>query len=336
LKSPGTWNNNLGVPLTLFMLQKQHEWAVLEMGMNHLGELAGHCAVAKPNVAILTNIGHAHIGELGSIENIANAKAELFAGVGADGTLVVNADDPRIAEKARGFSGKKIMVSQTTETDVCIRSVKKMNDRLNAVRVMYGSEAIELETEYFAKHLLSNLLCALGGAYALNVPVSRLQEGVDNIHLPPMRLALENLSDGLTLVDDAYNANPDSVRVALEYVSEYGHGRKVAILGDMLELGANASSLHRGIGSLAATLKFENLFCVGAFASDYVKGAIDQGMDASRALAFEKKEDLIDSLSRGIRAGDCVLVKGSRGSRMEEVAYAIRSQHAIKPKEKTT
>lgn len=322
-KSPGTWNNFLGVPLCALMLKKEHEFAVFEMGMNHLGELASYCEIAMPNFSLLTNIGYAHIGELGSIENIAQAKGELFAGT--TDTLIVNLDDARVVAQAKQSGAKKIYVStKTHEADIYFRKQTREDAHVE-FEVQYGNVTVTLKGPFFAPHMLSNVLCALGAAWVMGVPSENLQAGLDAVEWPSMRLDTHELKNGVTLIDDSYNANPDSMMAGIKYVSERYRGRrKLAALGDMRELGSLAGELHEKVGAYLHACDFEELFFHGEFSEYYKKGALTSGHEIAKIRVFAEKQMLAEEMSKQLLSGDVVLVKGSRGSHMEDVVREVR------------
>lgn len=311
--SPGNWNNWLGVPLCLLSLQDEERVAVLEMGMSAAGEIEDYCRIALPNVAVLTNVGYAHVGELGSIEAVADAKAELFRGLAADGTAVVLIDDARVLGRSAYLAVRQIRVSARREADVWVEPS----------RIHYGDEEILPATPFVGEHMLSNLACALGVAFALGVPAADVPAGLAAIRLPKMRLTEHALRSGAVVIDDSYNANPDSLRAALAHVQGKFPGRKIAVLGDMRELGSFSRDLHRESGRSLPAYGFDRLYCTGEESRAYVEGANEGGMIPGRARHFDSKADLIAALAGEIVRGDAVLVKGSRGSRMEEVVSGL-------------
>lgn len=312
--SPGNWNNHLGVPLCLLSLRDEHDVAVLEMGMNGAGQIEGYCKVALPNVSVLTNIGTAHIGELGSIEAIGDAKAEIFRGLSSDGTAVVLIDDPRIFERAQKIQvGAKIWVSAHRKADVW----------LEGDVIHYGDRQRALKLPFEGEHMRSNFACALGVAKAFGVEIDEIDAGISQIEWPAMRLTQTKLKGGVLLVDDSYNANPDSLAVALAFVAKHRPGRKIAVLGDMLELGSHGPGAHEASGRLVAKNGFAGLMAVGPLSAHSVAGARNQGLE--KATHFDSKEALIAALRRELLPEDVVLVKGSRGSRMDEVVSALLS-----------
>ncbi|HLG19069.1 MAG TPA: UDP-N-acetylmuramoyl-tripeptide--D-alanyl-D-alanine ligase, partial [Bdellovibrionota bacterium] len=323
LKAPGTWNNALGVPLSLLMLEKKHDVAVLEMGMNDFGELAMLGRMAEHDAAILTNVGPVHLEKLGSVEGVARAKGELFTSLKEGGTAVVNQDDGWIAKLASTVSGRRVTVSLAAGADVSARVLQDLGSEGFHLAVQYGGQKTEIRFPFVGIHNVYNLLCALGAALALEVPVSRLQKGVDAIVRPSMRLETIECGRGIRLINDCYNANPSSTLVALEVVRDTSPKRKLAVLGDMMELGEFAPRAHRDIGIKVATFGFAHLFVLGQFSGDLVQGAVQGGMPRQNITVGKSHEDLAKAISENAKEGDTILVKGSRGMKMEKVTNEL-------------
>jgi UDP-N-acetylmuramoyl-tripeptide--D-alanyl-D-alanine ligase len=326
LKAPGTWNNQLGVPLTLLMLRPERKTAVLEMGMNAYGELRALGRVAAHDVALLTNIGPAHLEKFGSLEGVARAKAELFEGLGAGGVAVVNLDDRYLRKMGETVSARAVSVSMGETGDVTAKILQDLGPGGYRLRVRYGGEEIDLESPFVGVHNVSNLLCALGAAFALGVPAGKLAEGVKRIERVEMRLEVIELGQGIRIVNDCYNANPASVAVALEVTKNTGGRRVLAALGDMMELGEFSPRAHRDIGIKVAALKYVHLFLLGQFAGDLRQGAIQGGMSASAVTVGTTHQELAERIAGELTPGDTLLVKGSRGMRMEEITKILQER----------
>lgn len=326
LKAPGTWNNQLGVPLTLLMLQPGQGAAVLEMGMNAYGELRALGRVAEPDVALLTNIGPAHLERFGSLEGVAKAKAELFEGLGDGGTAVVNLDDRHVRKIAETLAARKVTVSMGETGDVTARVTEDLGPGGYRLRVRYGEAEVDLVSPFVGIHNVSNLLGALGCAYTLGVPAGKLADAVKRIERAPMRLEVVELDRGIRIVNDCYNANPASTAVALEVTKNTGGRRVLAALGDMMELGEFSPRAHRDIGIKAAALRYVHLFLLGQFAGDVRQGAIQGGMSASAVTVGKTHSDLAERIAESLQPGDTLLVKGSRGMKMEEITKILQSR----------
>jgi UDP-N-acetylmuramoyl-tripeptide--D-alanyl-D-alanine ligase len=323
LKAPGTWNNHLGVPLTLLMLRPDRRAAVLEMGMNAPGELRTLGSVAGHDVAVLTNVGPAHLERFGSLEGVAKAKGELFESLRPEGVAVVNLDDRRISAMATRMPHRRVTVSMVEAADVTARILRELDGGGYRLGVRYGSEELELETPFVGIHNVSNLLCALGAAFAVGVPARNLEKGMTGIEPPDMRLQVIRLRRGIRIVNDGYNANPASMAVALEVTRSLASGRVLAAVGDMMELGDFSPRAHRDIGIQAAALRYAGLFILGQFAGDVRQGAIQGGVAASAITVALSREGLAERIAGELQPGDTLLVKGSRGMRMEELTARI-------------
>ncbi|MCB0308216.1 MAG: UDP-N-acetylmuramoyl-tripeptide--D-alanyl-D-alanine ligase [Bdellovibrionales bacterium] len=326
IKSPGTWNNHLGIPLTLLMIKNSHELAVLEMGMNHQGEIENYCQIAKPDIGVITNIGHAHIGELGSIEAIARAKAELFENLSSHGTAIVNLDDPRIEKIANQIKVKKIYVSMKPDrkADISLTKIGKLDSSRIQLNIKYGESILNLCGPFGNDYSRANLICALGVALICGVPHEVIQTGIDQISWPDKRYVKLTLGRGITLIDDTYNANPDSMKGAIKAMCEEHPGRKIVLLGDMKELGSYSRTFHQEVGRSAFEQGVNLLFAIGEFAKDYASGAINAGMKSKFSYVFTDRDEMLVSLMRDLQRGDTLLVKGSRGSQMEYFSEALK------------
>ncbi len=324
LKAPGTWNNALGIPLSLFQLREMHEVAVLEMGINDFGEMTALADVAKPNVGVLTNIGPGHLEKFKSIEGVMRAKGELFEAMDADGIAVINADDPYLSKLGEKFPGKLIRVSMKDEADVLASVTRDLGMDGLVLNVSYGSEFVELKTSCVGIHNVYNLLCALGAALALGVPVSVLQEGVNQMQKPQMRLEIMQWPHQISVINDCYNANPASMAVALEIGKDVTRGRVIAVLGDMMELGDLAARAHRDIGIKVAQHEYAHLFVIGQFSGDIRQGALQGGMKYEEITVETSHLELARKIANIIQPKDTILIKGSRGMRMEKVTEELR------------
>lgn len=326
LKTPGTWNNHLGVPLTTLLLRPSHSLAVMELGINDFGEMTQLCKVAKPNVALLTNIGPEHLEKFGSIDGVAKAERELFEALPENGTVIVNADDPKIVQMVSAMKCRQVRVSLRAEGDVTASVIRDHGPEGLTLQVHYGKEVVELKTPLLGVHNVYNLLCALGTAYALSVPKEKLQLGINQIERPEMRLQTFKLPRGICIVNDCYNANPASTMVALEVVQNMTTGRTIAILGDMLELGDYSARAHRDVGIRVAGHKYAYLIALGRFAGDLRQGAIQGGMKESQIKVFKTHQEAVDLLSELTQPGDTILVKGSRGMKLENISEPLMAK----------
>jgi len=325
VKTKGNFNNLIGLPLSLLPADYHHEFALLEMGMNSEGEIARLTEIANPDVACILNVHNAHIEGLGSIEGVARAKGELFQGCSAEAKLIVNIDDARVTALADGLQAQKITFGLRKGADV--RATRIVNKGLHGMvfTLHVGLVKGRVSTKTVGLHNVSNCLAAAAIAHALDVNCEDIIYGLKNYEPAAKRLEIGMHSSGILLVNDSYNANPASMRAAIETVSGMRKGEKaVAVLGDMLELGDYGMTAHREIGTMVARNAFSYLLAVGEYSAVLVKAARMAGMDANTAFSFADKEALTERLvelirGRLLRKGDIILFKGSRGMRMETV-----------------
>jgi UDP-N-acetylmuramoyl-tripeptide--D-alanyl-D-alanine ligase len=324
LRSEGNLNNEVGVPLTLLGLGPQHRHAVIEMGMSHPGEIARLAAMARPQVGVVTLAAPAHLAGLGSVEAVADAKAVLYQGLPPGGVAVANADDPRMLDRAEASGRRLITFSAGPERrgDVAVLEVSQGAGGLRFV-LSVGNRALPVHVPALVgAHNAANAAAAAAAAVALGVPDRDVVEGLREVRPVGRRLRLETLPSGLALLDDCYNANPASMRAALATLAALSGGRRpAAVLGDMLELGAAEAEAHRALGEEAARAGVRLLAAFGPASRGTAEAARAAGLPA-----FHTEDP--DQLSAWARAqldpGDLLLVKGSRGMRLERLVEALR------------
>ncbi|GAB4175364.1 MAG: UDP-N-acetylmuramoyl-tripeptide--D-alanyl-D-alanine ligase [Geothermobacteraceae bacterium] len=323
LKSAGNFNNLVGVPLTLFGLRPDtHRWAVLEMGMSARGEIARLAEIAQPTVGLITNIGPAHLETLRGLDGVARAKGELFAALAAGGTAVVNADDERVLNLPVANGVRRLLYGLSSEAEVRAERIEARGASVR-FRLLAGDQAAEVELQVAGRFNASNALAAAAAALALNVPLAEIVAGLNAFSPLQGRMQLIRLASGAQLLKDDYNANPLSMGAALEALDALeGEGRRIAVLGDMLELGDESSRLHREVGARAAR-HCDLLLLLGQMAESMAEGARQAGLASRRIRIATNHEEAAACLGRVLREGDRVLVKGSRGMRMERIADVL-------------
>ncbi len=318
LKTEGNLNNEIGLPLTLLRLDQSCRAAVLEMAMSAPGEIAELAQWALPDIGVITNVGAAHLEMLGSISAIAAAKEELLHAIGSGGTAVLNGDDLRLRKMAETFDGK-VLTYGFKEGDVRAGSLSMRGEgSIFKVRFPNGEEGI-FRLPLPGRHLVSNALAALTVGYILGVKLTQMQEGLGKSELTSGRMQLVTNPAGLKIIDDSYNANPDSVRAALEVLRDLGGVNSIAVLGDMLELGPTAPQAHREIGRYAARCRIGALVTVGELAAGIAAGAAAEGLPVAACRSHAGAMDAIKKYLPAGRTRWYVLVKGSRGMRMETI-----------------
>jgi UDP-N-acetylmuramoyl-tripeptide--D-alanyl-D-alanine ligase len=324
LKTTGNLNNQIGLPLTLLGLRKGHELAIVEMGTNHPGEIARLAAIAAPDVGLITNIGPAHIEGLGSLEGVREEKGDLFRVMAGRGTALINADDIGIAVLAERWRGKRLTFGLKPGADLSARRIEPAGPEGVRFEIVVGGIAIPARLPVPGLHNVMNALAAAAAAWALGFDRQAIAEGLAAFRPVPGRMEVRRLGNGASLIMDAYNANPASVREALATLHELrGPGNAFAILADMLELGEQSGQYHEEIGNLLAEIGVETLYLKGTLSRFTAEGAIKKGFPAEKITFFDAPGRVVADLRRRLRKGDWILIKGSRKIKMEAVAEAI-------------
>jgi UDP-N-acetylmuramoyl-tripeptide--D-alanyl-D-alanine ligase len=327
LRNPGNRNNLIGMPLSLLTLTGGHDVAIMEMGSNAPGEIARLAEIASPDVALVTNIAPAHLEGLRTMEGVAREKGDLFRALPDAGVAVVNATDLRVVREAGRCRAEKVYYGVALSAfSGRILSMTDSGMRI-AVRTPAGEFSSYLGVP--GEHHLMNALAATAVAFTLGLRPPDMEEGLASFSPVPGRFNALPLRGGGLLLDDSYNANPASTESALRSLASLARGRRtVVVFGDMLELGQSAPASHFRIGHLIAALKVSRLFAFGPEAANAARGAQDGGMDPSVVRHTVDRGGLREAVREFLSEGDVVLVKGSRGMRLDEVAADIREEWA--------
>lgn len=321
LKTEANLNNRFGVPLTLFRLRPEHTAAVLELGMSGAGEIALLTRIARPDVAVITNVAPAHLEFFDSVDAIATAKAEILEGLRPFGAAVLNWDDERTRRIGQGFRGDVVWFGRDRICDVSAENVRgTLHGTRFELRVAGRSHDVALPLP--GLHSVQNFLAAAAAAHRLGAGSDQIAERALGLRPAPRRGELLMLGDGITLLDDSYNANPVAVAAAVKALEMAGRGRRVAFLGEMLELGAESARLHEETGALVAR-SLDALYGVGALAAPLLAGAGGAGLPAEARGLFPDAAAAAAAAVLLVKPGDVVLVKGSRGVRLEQVVDAL-------------
>jgi UDP-N-acetylmuramoyl-tripeptide--D-alanyl-D-alanine ligase len=316
-KTPLNFNNEIGVPLSVLGISDRTEVAVIELGTSAPGEISMLCDIAKPNRALITNIGRAHLEGFGTVEAVAEEKGSLVRSLAEQGTFYVNADDLFCAKIARDFPGKCVTFGEGSDAQWRV-VVFKMG--LDGTPSTFTVEPLGLFTmQLFGRHSILNAAAAavIGADHGLRA--DEIQAGLSKAELPPMRMSIVN-KGGRTFLNDAYNANPESMRAATEaLVSWQGAGRKIAVVGDMLELGEVSVSQHKELGEFMASAGVDVLIALGQFAQHVAEGALGGGLTGDAVKVGGDHAEVARLLAEMSASGDVILVKGSRGAAMEKV-----------------
>jgi UDP-N-acetylmuramoyl-tripeptide--D-alanyl-D-alanine ligase len=330
VKNKGNLNNHIGLPLSLMQLRDGPDVAVMELGMNHSGEISTLVAIAEPDVRVWTNVGDAHLGFFDSPEAIADAKAEILEGASANTVLVYNADDPRVTARAAAFAGRTLTFGTAATATVRAHDVEDLGVAGMRSRVTTPTGERTLQTPLLGRGNLSNVLAATAVALDFGVAFDEIVERAAGLAPADRRGAVRRLRDGVTLIDDSYNSSPTALRRALEVLtSDQRAGRKVAVLGEMLELGDHSVRMHEECGRAAASAGLSVLVTIGGVAARAMgAAAVDAGMPAGSVSHFDSSSDAAVPVTASLRSGDLVLVKGSRGTRTDIVADRITAELA--------
>lgn len=311
LATKGNFNNELGLPLTVFQLSKSHDYAVLEMGASNPGDIAYLAGIAKPDVGLITNVGPAHLKGFINMQGVARAKGEMFAALSPDGTAIMNVAEPWVdLWKKINKAGRIIYFNGEGENHIQAHQVA---DDI-VVSTPVGEFSLQLPLP--GLHNLTNAMAATAVCLALDVPLNHIKTGLEAVKPVPGRLSLKHATAGWTVIDDTYNANPASLYAALQVLATQ-NGEPWLVMGDMKELGADSRKMHAELGDAARTLGVKRLFAVGEASS----AAVDAFGD--RAVHFSSRDSLIEALREALRPGVACLVKGSRSMGMENVVSAI-------------
>jgi UDP-N-acetylmuramoyl-tripeptide--D-alanyl-D-alanine ligase len=329
MRNRGNFNNHIGLPLSLVELRRRPEIAVVELGMNHAGEISTLVRIAEPDVRVWTNVGEAHLGFFASVDAIADAKAEIFEGAREDTVLVANADDDRIVARIPAFAGR--VVTFGIERDADVRAVDVLDrgvSGMSAALVTRRGRA-DVHTPLVGRGNLANLLAGAAVALEFDVPVDDIA-GVAQVLSPAAhRGEVVRLARGIVVIDDSYNANPTATRRALDVIGAEQPARRVAVLGEMLELGERAEALHEEVGRAANRAGVGLLITVGgAPARALGEAAIAAGTPRSAVHHFAGSDAAADAAAAMIERGDLVLVKGSRGVRCDRVVDRLKAEFA--------
>ncbi|MCK4259015.1 MAG: UDP-N-acetylmuramoyl-tripeptide--D-alanyl-D-alanine ligase [Halanaerobiales bacterium] len=319
LKTEGNLNNYYGLPLTLFQLKSEHEVLVVEMGMSDLKEIELLAKLAEPEFGVVTNIGHSHLEHLKTLDNVVLAKQELIENLVGQRIAILNVDDYRV-RKMSALADQAVFFGMDELANY--RALKVDQNELKGMKIILEGEKISFDIPLPGEHNVYNALAAIAVGRVLGVSFSKIQEGLKNFQPSKMRMNISKLGENITLLNDAYNANPDSMQANLEVLANCS-GRKIAVVGDMLELGSFAEKSHFDIGRFAALKGIDLIFIKGDYRKFVAEGAVAGGLSSDKIFTFASNLKLAEQLLDVVQPGDTILIKGSRGMKMEEVAKIL-------------
>ena len=316
-KTEGNFNNDIGVPLTLLRLEAQHEVCVVELGMDHAGEIDNLARLVEPDMALITNIGDAHIENLGSRENIFKAKCEIFPHLKRDGLAVLNGDDPLLASLEGTLAQRTVFVGEGEGLDYTARDLSSDGAGHLFCRVKTPRSQFEANIPALGSHMIYPTLMAAAAAEALGMAPDEIVRGIGAFLPTKMRMNIVRCKGDIVILNDAYNANPQSMRAAAAVLGDAQGRRKVAVVGDMKELGPGSEQFHRAVGGYFAQSGADRLIAIGELARFMAEGAQEAGL--AQADYFPTLDAARNALSREVRAGVTILVKASRSMAFEKI-----------------
>ena len=324
LKTEGNNNNHIGLPLTILRIQDE-EIAVIEMGMNHLGEISYLTKIAKPDIAVITNIGTSHIGNLGSRENILKAKLEILEGMDKK-KIVINNDNDLLnkwylenknnieihtfgIKNESEFNAKNIKLKENSSEFIC----ENKNEKIN-IEVPVGGE-----------HFILNALCGLTVGKLLNLNNEEIKNGIKDFKLTAKRMEINHLKNNITIINDSYNASYESMKASISNLKNMNGERKIAVLGDMFELGDFSEKLHKEVGTEIYKNKIDKLYLIGNYSKFIGEEAEKEGYKKENIFYFENKDELFNNLKNNLKSGDVILIKASNGMKLFEIAEKLKN-----------
>lgn len=322
LKSRGNFNNEIGLPLTIFCLEQEHEIGVVELGMSALGEISRMVNVVKPHISVITNIGVTHIEHLGSKENIARAKLEILETLKKDDIAILNGDCAELWNTRKYIVPKTVFFGEK-RGDVLIEEIKNLGPNELEFKISGKYGEVKFKLPLSGKHNAVNAVAAVIAGFETGFAKEEIQQGLSNLKLPGMRQEFKKSKFGSDIIDDAYNANPDSMKAALDLIKELApYKMKAVILGDMLELGPLAKKAHFEVGAYAALCSDICVF-IGNYADTLKEGAIASGFDPARIYTFPTVQESVQEIEKLVRDCDIILVKASRGMKFEQITQKL-------------
>ena len=319
LKTENNYNNNIGLPLTILKLEPTHKAAVIEMGMNHLGEISYLSKIAKPNIAVITNIGTAHIGEVGSRENILKAKLEILDGMD-NGRLVINNDNDLLHKYYLENSQNIVTIGIDNSSDFRATDID-LQDEYSKFNIVYQNQKYAVFCPVPGKVFVYNSLVAFAVGTLLKIEPKKIIEGIGKFTSTNSRLEKIKWHD-VTLINDAYNASVDSMKSSLEILGKYS-SRKIAVLGDMLELGTYSQKLHEEVGKYVVDNKIDILVTVGTEAEHIVNKALELGMKKENVIVCSTNEEATEQIKKLVQDDDIILFKASNGMKFKEIVSSL-------------
>lgn len=324
LKTQGNFNNEIGVPLTIFNLSREDEIAVIEMGMNHFGEIHNLSKIARPDMAVITNIGTSHIENLGSREGILKAKSEIFDYMKKKGKAFLNGDDDLLVSLRDQLTVPVCFFGLSHSNDIYANKIEEKGLEGTYASIVWDSNEMQIEIPVPGRHMVYNALVAVAIGLELGMTKEKIKEGIKNYQASKMRMNISRNKKGIYIINDAYNASPQSMKAALDVLSQLKEGkRKIVVLGDMLELGTYSEQAHKEVGEYVAKKALDYLFTFGREAENIALAAMNAGMDKNKVFIFLDQEELFNQLQMLVDSNDMILFKASRGMHLEKTVEKL-------------
>ena len=327
IKTEGNNNNDIGLPLTILRI-KDEQVAVIEMGMNHFGEISELTKIAKPDLAVITNIGSSHIGNLGSRENILKAKLEILEGMERK-HVVINNDNDLLHEWAKKEKIEIDTYGINNKSDAMAENIEYFEQSSKYTCNLKG-EKFEIEVPVGGEHFVLNALCASLVGKEFNLNNEEIKRGIEEFKLTKKRMEIINLKNGVKIINDSYNASFESMETSIKYLSNIKNGRKIAVLGDMFELGKFSEELHKKVGQQVAKNKIDKLIVVGKDAKYIMQEAQKNGMKKEQIEYFNTQEETKENIIKNMQSGDIILFKASNGMKLFNIVEDIKNKIGLK------
>jgi UDP-N-acetylmuramoyl-tripeptide--D-alanyl-D-alanine ligase len=330
LSTIGNYNNQIGVPLTLLKLAPEHAWAVVELGTNSPGEIARLAQICSPDIGVITNIGPAHLEGLGSLDGVMREKGQLIDYLKTGGRAVLNADDRRVSMIADRIEQKVLLFGLSKSAAIRATAVQEKAGGIS-FSLDLPQESVTVDLKVPGQFMVINALAAAAVGHLLELSAAEIKSGLETFKPAWGRMNIFHTANGIHIIDDTYNANPDSMQAAITTLNALrANNRSIFVAGDMLELGARTESLHKQVGAWVAAANIDKMMVTGEFANAVISGAVDAKMNRDDIFSGSHDE-ILDALKDSLRPGNWVLIKGSRGARMDTIVEGLKEWAKIKP-----
>ncbi len=330
MKSPGNFNNLIGLPLTILSLNEYHKMAVLEMGMNRVGEIARLTQIANPNIGVITNVATAHLEGLGDLQGVIKAKGELLMGMSRQSTAILNGDGKSTAQLVSTFQGPIVTFGLGETNQVRAIDIKEREDYSQTFTICMHNEKVPVKINLPGIHNVFNALSGAAVAFCLSIPKELIARGLEGFRPLEGRFRIIDLNGGMRIIDDTYNSNPSSLRAAFQAIKEQEKENLIVGLGEMMELGKETERYHFDAGRLVADTGARYLVVLGEHGHQVIKGACKGGMDIKQTCLASDHAEMVEAIKAKAREDDVILLKGSRKMALDKVAKEIKGHFGVR------